>query len=1248
MHRRNKLKLKLELKLYNLRRRLSMPRNSFVWNQIAASCKIPLLSIKAKIIMLIFSIKNKLAAAMLALFCIASGARAATYNVAGVDDMNSAFSDAATPKTITITQDFRNTDQTKQWTPGGGYATTIGASSTGITAGGLRFSSGNAGSILTLNGFTINWVDAPGNGGVAYIPSASTASFNAMTFDGNRATGNGAVAALANDGAVLNIADSKFTNSGGVQNASRGGAVYVSGGTMTATGTNTFQDMKVSDAGGAIGVARGVANIGGSNTFKNNNAVWGGALYVDSVDTASDATINVNANASAILFDGNSATHGGAIHNSNQGMVNLNATSGGTITFTNNKATASGDTNAGGAILLEASNMSMTSDGVGSLINFSGNSAPSMRGGAIYIISNAGAYTTNFTASNGGTLKFENNSDAGWSGQYGSGALGVLGNYLNLTADGGSIVFTGNKTSSSGTLASGALFVDAWRGGATNSNTTLSLKTTTANSSIVFTNNSISGGTPRDIAIYGGNMLVDGAAGYVYLGGGISGTGNGISLTKNGANTLVLNGNNSLYDPLFVQNAGATKFNTSATAFGSGVGNIRFQGGEGQFVLTDASTANVSKAKGIFSATGALAYLASTSNAITAAFANPANAVFSDSTDVIFGADYDMATNVKVAANYILNADSDFSKTNLGRVIFRDATLKLNKTSYANNYGLSNAVLDLRNNANATTTFANLTATNNASVALDALLSASGGIISLAADKLAVTTTTAGSSTIALGNVNISNLSVDNGMNLTYSAAVLSGLSFSAPLATQYVSSPIYKYAFGTSGSNLTMNAIGFSDGNSLDAANKLTGARKFDFAAYGAAAAQTYATAANLSNAGAGSFAVSGRSGVGDIINAGGKSLFNLTDATALTLTDITLTGASGRNINLANAAASLNIGGATTINDGIAGVAGAQITHGSGTWNLAGDSSGFAGTFTQTGGTTNASGNYLGGLSNIVGGILNLNAAISSGTALAIGSGATLNLTGTTDLALAANQIRNRAGAGGSVNKTGSGALNINGDNSGFTGAFTQTAGTTNVDAAGRTFGGTNSINGGVLNVHSDSIYYKANVGASGTWNHYATTSAANNISGAAVGMNGGTANFNDGNYILGTKLSGSGNVNFVNGTLDLDSSDYTGSIAYGLNNSVLKLDTDASFTTLNATNSSLALAVSFTSGNTISTNTLTTANAGQTIGLSSIKLLNDQLYDGLGNGFTYQTLHGLTWATNNQTFALATSAWQYQASV
>lgn len=1156
------------------------------------------------------------------------------------------FNDTQYPNTLHLQGSF-NAGGTQYSVKG---ETTIDAypSTLALTINNFRFSI-DAATKLTLNGFTINGVNAPGNGGVVWMPSAATASFNSMIFDSNIAQGNGGVAAISNDSGILNIAGSTFKNTSNNTNAARGGAVYLSGGTSTLTGTNSFTGLKVSDAGGAIGVGKGTLTVGGNATFQSNSSVWGGALYADAGSGTS--TINLNASAGTITLDSNTSVHGGGIYMSNGGITNLNATGGGIINITNNKATASGDQNAGGGITAENSNVSIKSDGAGSAINFTGNSSPSMRGGAMYLVSNSGAYTTNITASNGGAIKFDNNSDAGWSNQYGSGAIGALGNFLNITADNGNIVFSNNKTTASGTLASGAIFVDAWRNGATNSNPTLTLKTTTASSSIVFTNNTISGGTAsRDIAIYGGNMLVTGDAGYVYSGGGISGTGNGISLTKSGNNTFILAGDNSGYDPLFTQTGGAVKFTTASTMFSTGITNMQISGGEQQIVLGDASVANIAKAKGTFSSNGALAYLASTTNAITATFSTAANTVFSDSTDVIFGADYNMSTGVKVAANYILNADSDFSKTNLGRVIFRDSTLKLNNTNYANNYGLSNTVLDLRNSANATTTFSNLTSANNSSLALDAGFMVSGGTVSLSSDKLVVNSTTAGSNTIALGNVSMSSMSLDNGMNLGYSATVLTGLTFTAPTVTQYVNSPIYRYQFGMNGVNLTMNAVGFADGNSLDAANKLTGTRKFDFASYGTSASQTYATSANLSNAGTGAFSVLGRSGYNDVINANGHTLFNLTDATTLTLKDITLSGASGADIKLANANASLILGGVTTISDGISGVAGGTI-YKDGTLNLGGDNSGFNGSFTQNTGVTNVSGKFFNGTSNITGGTLNLNAgsSISSNTILAIANGATLNLSTANDMALASNQIKNYAGAGGAVNKSGTGAMNINGDNSGFNGTFTQTGGTTTVGANGKMFAGTNNINGGTLNVTGDSIYYKANVGTSGVLNHFATTSANNNILSGAVGMNGGTVNFHDGNYILGTALPGSGTMNFVNGTLDLDSSDYTGSIAYGLDNSVLKLDNNVSFTTLNVSNnSSIALNVSFATGNTITTNTLTTANTGQTIGLSSVKLLNDNLYDGLNKTFTYQTLHGLTWATNNPTFAIATSTWQYEASV
>jgi predicted outer membrane repeat protein len=1096
---------------------------------------------------------------------------------------------------------------------------------------------------LTLNGFAINSVSAGGDGGVIWMNNASTLNLNNMSFDNVQTTsGSGGIAFSSATGGVINVNGGNFKNTNNIVNASSSGGAFDTMGAINISGTTVFDGLRSGGNGGVITIRAGQTTVSGNTTFSNSKAVnYGGAVRLNAVtDGSSRFTVNAGSG-NNVTFQNNTAQSGGAISLANGANLALNATNGGTIVFSGNSGTATGDASSAGAILSETSNIVIKSDGANSLINFSGNTAAS-RGGAIYLLGTPGTNTMNITASNGGTVKFENNTDKGLSdGSYGSGAIGVLGNNVNITADGGTVTFSGNKTSAGGTLSAGALFIDSYRGGS-GTDTTFKLSTTNANSSIVFSNNTISGGTARDIAVFGGNLLVDGAGGYVALGGGISGGG---TLTKSGNNALIFSGDNSLYSGTFTQTGGATKFNTAATLFGTSVANTKIQGGEQQIVLTDASNANTSKAKGTFSSDGALAYLASTSNAITAVFANPSNVNFSDSTDIIFGANYNLSANTKIAANYILNADSDFSKTNLGRVIFRDSTLKINQTSYTKNYGLNNTLLDLRNSAAATATFANLTSANNSSVALDAVMTAGA----LTSDKLAVTTATGGANTIALANVNLTGLSSDNGSSTTYSTSVLSGLTFSGVNVSQYANSPIYKYLVGVNGTNLTLTATGFTDGNSLDAVNKLTGTRKFDFGVYGTATNQTYATSGNLSNAGTGTFSVLGRSGYNDVINAGGHTLFNLTDSTALTVKDITLTGASGHDITLANVNASVIFDGVVSISDGISGVAGSAISK-TGTLNLGGDNSGFLGTFSQNSGTTNVSGKYFGGVSNISGGTMNMNAgsSISSGTIFAIGNGATLNLNNTDTMNLAAGQLKNYAGVGGTVNKSGTGNININGDNSGFTGAFVQTAGTTTVSSSGRMFGGTNTINGGILNVSGDSIYYKTSVGASGIWNHFATTNANNNISNATVGLNGGTANLHDGTYTLASAISGGGNLNFINSKVSLGASNYTGTTAYGLNNSVLNLNNNASFTTLNVANSSLSLDVSFASANTITTNTLTTANSGQAIGLSSVKLLNDNLYNGIDKTFSYQTLHGLTWAADNEKFALATSTWQYEASV
>ncbi|MDR0292270.1 MAG: hypothetical protein LBI01_05900, partial [Elusimicrobium sp.] len=627
----------------------------------------------------------------------------------------------------------------------------------------------------------------------------------------------------------------------------------------------------------------------GGNILQNINLTGPGAAsshtyggLINMEGTAANLTINNNA-----VFSNGYAMYAGAIRGQGGATLNINALGGGTVSFLNNTSSDGGY--GGGAILADGGNVNIKASGAGSQVLFSGNTAAAGRGGAIYGYYST-ANTINIAASDGGTVSFLNNTD---NNAYGGGALNTFGTKAVITADNGAVIFSGNKSTNAANplLQGGAVFIDSENPAADGL-----VLTTTNNGTILFDGNSYNGGA-RDILIYMGHLRINGDSGWVRFNGGIADYYAGDDyVNKDGGNTLILAGDNSNYTDRFLQTGGATKFTTSGTMFGTpGADSIMIQGGEEQIVLTDGSLSNVSKAKGTFSLTGALAYLAGTSTAITASLTNTnsASVVFLNPTNVIFGADYNENTGLPtVAANYILNADGDFSKTNLGRVIFRDSALKLNNATYNNQYGLDNTTLDLRTGAITSTTFANLTTANNSKLSFDISFDTSAN--GLSADKLTDNTT---GQTIGIGDISVLNRT-DYGMNFTRSATVLSGMTFAGPVSGT-VNSSLYTYLIGASGTDITLTATGFTDGYSLNGQNILSGTRNFDFGVYGGDTATVipdYVAAADLDPTAAGAFAVLGRNTTASdsVIDADGHSLFNISGLTDLTVRDLTIKNAS------------------------------------------------------------------------------------------------------------------------------------------------------------------------------------------------------------------------------------------------------------------------------------------------------------------------------------------------------------------
>lgn len=159
------------------------------------------------------------------------------------------------------------------------------------------------------------------------------------------------------------------------------------------------------------------------------------------------------------------------------------------------------------------------------------------------------------------------------------------------------------------------------------------------------------------------------------------------------------------------------------------------------------------------------------------------------------------------------------------------------------------------------------------------------------------------------------------------------------------------------------------------------------------------------------------------------------------------------------------------------------------------------------------------------------------------------------------------------GAGNIKNEGTLSVKGDESGFTGKFTQTGASTTVDKTGKVFGGDKNIQAGSLNITSSDVIDYTNVHlSSGTkLNHTTETTAQNTVSSSVVDFvsdaQGASANFSasgvTGNYLITENIDNgkSNTISFSNSNVTLGTTDFTGNTNYNLTDSTLDLSSDSS---------------------------------------------------------------------------------------
>ncbi|MBQ2621565.1 MAG: PEP-CTERM sorting domain-containing protein [Thermoguttaceae bacterium] len=225
-----------------------------------------------------------------------------------------------------------------------------------------------------------------GKGGGIFADGGNvTIDANTISFTGNKAKQYGAAIRVESSKA-LNITGTTITFENNVVSDNDGGAI--SGSNLTITGKSadavtTFKNNSAKYIGGAIG-ASSMTFKTGNFYFQNNKATTyhdnatGGGISTGGAIKFSDANI--------ISFTNNTGTRlGGAVY---AGSLEMSAKS---ITFTGNKASASGYTNGqGGAIYCTGS---VTFSGENVVAEFSGNSATDTNAGNDLYLSGTGGLT---------------------------------------------------------------------------------------------------------------------------------------------------------------------------------------------------------------------------------------------------------------------------------------------------------------------------------------------------------------------------------------------------------------------------------------------------------------------------------------------------------------------------------------------------------------------------------------------------------------------------------------------------------------------------------------------------------------------------------------------------------------------------------------------------------------------------------------------------------------------------------------
>ncbi len=529
-----------------------------------------------------------------------------------------------------------------------------------------------------------------------------------------------------------------------------------------------------------------------------------------------------------------------------------------------------------------------------------------------------------------------------------------------------------------------------------------------------------------------------------------------------------------------------------------------------------------------------------------------------------------------------------------------------------------------------------LSVSNSAAVNGGAIYNA-GSLTINGADDGTSSTAFAGNTASGLGGA------VYNAGNLVFSTAT-GNISFSGNQANGSAND-IYNTSAGVININGVGNSISFAGGISGSGTINKSSANTLlvsgDLSQYTGAFNQSLGTTTitdtffnGLSSIYNGILNIGGTLSANSIIDLASTAVLNFTGSDAVTLASGTLTGSG--NVNKT----------------------------GTGNLYISGDYSGYNGIFTQTLGSTVVTNNLFNSLINIQGGNLELGtgSAFSANTVISLNAGANIVLSGSSNLDALFGQV---FGAG-DILKTGTGTVTLSGDFSGFSGGYTQTAGTTIIDLNNITLSnGTKQFNGGSLQTTGGILAQNVLLGSTATtqgqWTHFSDTGESITVDAAKLSFTGtgATATFGadaslaeGGTYLLADNIQNVANANtiaFEDSEVHLGSTDYTGNTTYSFTDAVLDLTSSANedyqFSNLILNNTSLAIDLTFLNPTTINTDTITTATSSGYFTLGDIKILADA--DADINPIQTTVLNGVAFNTSVSALTITTTSHEYEVS-